>query len=91
LTAGALINAVARRLSGVGLLLREALAKGYSRSLELEADREAVRLVRGAGFDPGAARSALGRLAGVAPDNSGLAEYFSTHPALDERIRALEV
>lgn len=91
LTAGVLLDAVARRLSGVGLLLREALGKGYSRSLELEADREAVRLVRAAGFDPGAARSALGRLAGAAPDNSGLAEYFSTHPALDERIRALEV
>lgn len=91
LTAGVLLDAVARRLSGVGLLLREALGKGYSRTLELEADREAVRLVRAAGFDPGAAQSALGRLAGVAPDNSGLAEYFSTHPALDERIRALEV
>lgn len=91
LTAGVLLDAVARRLSGVGLLLREALGKGYSRALELEADQEAVRLLRAAGFDAGAAKSALGRLAGVAPDDSGIAEYFSTHPPLGERIRALGV
>ncbi len=90
LTAGAILNAVGSRLAGVGALLRDALGKGYSRSLELDADREALCLVRAAGFDPRAAQGALGRLSRVAPDNSGLAEYFSTHPALSERIRALD-
>jgi len=51
LTAKTLLNAVSSRLSGAGLLLREMVTKGYSRTLEQEADREAVRLTATAGFD----------------------------------------
>ncbi len=90
LAASAILNAVGSRLASVGALLRDALGKGYSRSLELDADREAVRFVRAAGFDPRAARRALGRLTQSAADNPGLAAYFSTHPAIRERIRALD-
>jgi predicted Zn-dependent protease len=90
LTTATILNAVTARLSGVGRMLREVLNKGYSRSLEMEADAEAVRLASAAGFDSGAAIRALQRLTQVSPDNAGLAEYFSSHPALSERIQALE-
>jgi predicted Zn-dependent protease len=90
LTAKTLLHAVSARLSGAGLLLRQMAGKGYSRALEQEADREAVRLAKAARFDPAASIRALERLRRIAPDNSGLAEYFSTHPAFAERIRDLE-
>jgi predicted Zn-dependent protease len=90
LTAKTLLNAVSARLSGTGLLLRQFLDKGYSRVLEQEADREAVRLAKAAGFDARASVRALEQLGRVSPDNSGLAEYFSTHPSFTERIRDLE-
>jgi predicted Zn-dependent protease len=90
LTASTLLNAVTARLPGAGQMLRQMVNKGYSRGLELEADREAVRLVAAAGFDPRAAIRALRRLALVSAENSGLAEYLSTHPPLSERVRELE-
>jgi len=90
LTANAFLNAIVSRLPGAGLMLRQALSKGYSRSLELEADREAVRLAAAAGFDARASIQALRRLAQVSPDVSGLAEYLSSHPPISERIRELE-
>lgn len=90
LTAKTLLNAVSARLSGAGQLIRQMVSKGYSRVLEQEADREAVRLAKAAGFDTKACIRALERLSRVAPDNSGLAEYFSTHPAFKERISDLE-
>jgi len=90
LTTNTILNAVTARLSGVGRMIREVLGKGYSRTLELEADGEAVKLAAAAGFDSGASIRALQRLAQVSPDNTGLAEYFSSHPALSERIQELE-
>ncbi len=90
MTTSTILNAVTARLSGVGRMLREVLGKGYSRSLELEADKEAVRLAAAAGFDSGASVRALQRLAKVSPDHAGLAEYFSSHPSLSERIQELE-
>ncbi len=90
LTASALLNAVTARLTGAGLMLRQLLNKGYSRELELEADREGARLAGAAGFDRRGAARALARLAQASTSNGGLAEYFSSHPPFDERIRALE-
>jgi beta-barrel assembly-enhancing protease len=90
MTASALLNAVSARLPAAGQMLRQIVGKGYSRELELEADREAVRLAAAAGFDPRAALGALRRLAQVSPGNSGLAEYLSTHPPWSERVRELE-
>ena len=90
LTANTFLNAVMSRLPVAGQMLREVVSKGYSRTLELEADREAVRLTAAAGLDPRASVRALRRLAQVSSDNAGLAEYFSSHPALSERIRELE-
>jgi predicted Zn-dependent protease len=90
LTASAILNAVTARLTGVGLMLQQVLAKGYSRKLELEADREGARLSAAAGFDSSAAARALRRLETIAAEDAGLAEYFSSHPPLAERVRALE-
>jgi predicted Zn-dependent protease len=90
LTTDILLNAVMTRLSGAGQMLHQVVSKGYSRELELEADREAVCLAAAAGFDNNASVRALQRLAQVSPDNAGLAEYFSSHPAFAERVRALE-
>jgi predicted Zn-dependent protease len=90
LTASTFLSAVTARLSGAGLMLRQVLGKGYSRELELEADREGARLAAAAGFDPGAAARALRRLARVSADNAGLLEYFSSHPPFSERVQKLE-
>ena len=90
LTASTLLNAITARLSGAGMLLREMLGKGYSRELELDADREGARLSAAAGFDPRAAARALARLAQVSPSDAGLAEYFSSHPPFAERVEKLQ-
>lgn len=90
MTANTILNAVATRFAGVGSLLQQVLSKGYSRSLELDADREAVRLMTVAGFDSSASLRALRCLERISPENAGFAEYFSSHPVVAERIRALE-
>ncbi len=85
-----LLGAVSGRMTGAGVLLRQLLDKGYSRALEQEADREAVRLMRAAGFDARASIRALERLGRTGRDTRGLAEYFSTHPSFADRISDLE-
>jgi len=90
LTANTFLHAVTARLSGAGPMLRQLIDKGYSRELELEADAEGARLAAAAGFDARAAARALRRLALVSRDHAGLAEYFSSHPPLAERVRRLE-
>jgi predicted Zn-dependent protease len=90
LTAGTFLNAVTSRLPGAGRMLHELLGKGYSRQLELDADREAVRLAGLAGFDPFAGVRAMQRLARISPDTAGLAEYSALHPPFADRIRELE-
>jgi predicted Zn-dependent protease len=82
-------DVVGRRLPAAGQVVREVLAKGYSRDQELEADGEAVRLLRAAGFDSDGGVRALERLAQYAPEQTSLGEYFSTHPRFDQRLRAL--
>lgn len=89
MAAGAVLHALSAKLAGASDMIRQVLVKGYSRSMELDADREAVRLVKDAGLDPAAAARALQRLQQIAPDTSGLAEYFSSHPSVADRIRAL--
>ncbi|MBZ5724643.1 MAG: M48 family metallopeptidase [Acidobacteriia bacterium] len=89
-TASAFLNAVTARLTGAGLMLRQVLAKGYSRDLELEADREGARLAAAAGFDSRAAVRGLRRLAQASAGSARLLEYFSSHPPLAERLQRLD-
>jgi predicted Zn-dependent protease len=90
MTANAFLSAVMARLPAAGQMLRQLLGKGYSRTLELEADREAVRLAEAAGFDARASLRALKRLARISPDMPGFAEYLSSHPSVSERVLELE-
>jgi predicted Zn-dependent protease len=90
LTANVFLNAVMSRLPAAGQMLREVMGKGYSKTLELEADQEAVHLADAAGFDATASISALQRLARVGREPSGIAEYLSSHPPIAERIRELQ-
>ena len=90
LTASTFLNAVGARLPGAGPMLRHIINQGYSRKLELEADREGVRLARAAGFDPHAAIRALSRLSQTSGFDSGTPEYFSSHPAISERVKEIE-
>jgi beta-barrel assembly-enhancing protease len=90
LTANTLLNAVMVRLPAAGQMLRQIISKGYSRTLELEADQEGARLAAAAGFDARASRDALKHLGQVSPDISGLSEYLSSHPPISERILELE-
>ena len=89
LMAELVFDLLGRRAPGAGRVVRDLLGKGYAREQELEADRAAVRLLSTAGFDAGGALRALQRLEQLGPDRAGLAEYFSTHPSLAERVRAL--
>jgi Zn-dependent protease with chaperone function len=86
----------AARIPG-GLLSQWILGAGvhlfhsaYSQDRELEADEFGARLAAAAGYDPRGAVRVLERLQHVEAD-SGLpmAEYFSSHPPLELRIRRL--
>jgi len=83
------LDVVGRRVPAAGQVIREMLGKSYSRDQELEADREAVRLLTAAGVQADGAVRALEHLAQHSPDQKGLGEYLSTHPSLDHRIRVL--
>ncbi|VGO15297.1 Metalloprotease LoiP [Pontiella desulfatans] len=72
-------------------LLGHLVQQGYSREQEFRADRFAVALVKAAGFDPqGGCRlfTLLGKCdEGVA---STIGAYFSSHPAMSDRIRRID-
>jgi len=89
LMADLVLDLVERRLPAAGRVVHQMLGKGYSREQEHEADGEAVRLMEAADIDPAGGVRVLELLAKLAPQPSGLEEYFSTHPTLEERIRAL--
>lgn len=61
----------------------------YSRGYELEADANAVRLSRAAGYDPKGIVRFLERISKM-PGMIEPPAYISTHPATAERIRRLE-
>ena len=68
------------------------LESAYSQELESEADRLGVRLAAAAKYD---ARAAVGLLAQLARLSRGaealpLGTYFSSHPAFEQRISAIE-
>jgi beta-barrel assembly-enhancing protease len=64
------------------------IASSYSRPQELEADRHAVTILRRAGHDKNVMIGALNWIMRVEGNSGG--GFLSTHPATDERIRALQ-
>jgi predicted Zn-dependent protease len=89
LMADLVFDLVERRLPAAGRAVHQMLGKGYSREQEREADREALPLMQAAGFDPAGGVRVLERLARLGASPSGLEEYFSSHPTLEQRIRDL--
>jgi len=91
----AAVNGLLRlRLRGIGQpaqqLLAHLLQQGYSREQEFRADRFAVALTKAAGFDPaGGCRlfAMLGKRDGDVASTIGT--YFSSHPALSDRIERI--
>jgi predicted Zn-dependent protease len=63
------------------------IASSYSRREELEADRHAVTILRRAGYDKAVMIRALDWIMRTEGNSGG--GFLSTHPATDERIRAL--
>jgi predicted Zn-dependent protease len=64
------------------------LASSYSRPQELEADRHAVTILRRAGYSKDVMIHALTWIMQTEGNSGG--GFLSTHPATDERIRALK-
>jgi predicted Zn-dependent protease len=64
------------------------LTSSYSRPQELEADRHAVTILRRAGYSKDVMVRALTWIKQIEGNSGG--GFLSTHPATDERIRALK-
>ena len=59
----------------------------YSRNFEYEADEYAFRLLRQNGHSPSAFASIMARLSDAKPGTTGVSNYLSSHPRIDERIQ----
>jgi Zn-dependent protease with chaperone function len=64
------------------------IARGYGRSEEYEADLHGIDILRRAGYSKDVMVDALVWIRGISGDNGG--GFLSTHPALDDRIAALQ-
>jgi len=93
-----LTSAAARAASIPGGLLSQwilstgmkLLSSAYSQDQEFDADEFGARLAAAAGYDPRAAIRAFERLQGFETEGElPLAQYFSSHPPLEERIERL--
>ncbi len=80
------LNVLSTRVSAAGPLARTLLSKGFSREQEFEADEAGMRLATRAGFDRARGAMLLRRLLERSPEEGPLAEFFASHPPLEERI-----
>lgn len=89
------VSSVSSLVTAIPVLLTQL---GYSRSFEFEADRYAVRTLATQGIPAAHFGAMLSRLdrdpdckpeADCAASESGWQDYLSTHPATEERLRAL--
>ncbi|MDR0455988.1 MAG: M48 family metalloprotease [Treponema sp.] len=85
-------NATAKRLmlfrNSVTKTMDTMLKNGYSQSQELEADREAVKILVNAGYDPLALQDMLKVLQRVQKSQKG--GFNTTHPSPADRIKNVE-
>lgn len=89
-----MISNIVIKGGAMGMLARQIvgnlLNNCYSRENELEADNYAVRLMYAADFNPNAAKTLLARLKQNSPEDLPVYNYFLSHPAIDERITAIQ-
>lgn len=71
-------------------VLLQISALGFSRELELEADREALRMLVEAGFDPHAASRSLSWFNEVTGRRQENTHWAGTHPGFSDRVRAVQ-
>jgi predicted Zn-dependent protease len=64
-------------------LIEVVLKRGYSQEQELKCDRDAVRMLVGAGYDPNGFKNFLARTTG---HEGGSHEVMSTHPGKEKRV-----
>jgi predicted Zn-dependent protease len=83
----ALLEAIIPGSGKVAPLAGTVIASSYSRPQELEADRHAVSILRRAGYSKDVMVHALTWIVKVQGNSGG--GFLSTHPATDERIKAL--
>lgn len=91
----AVINGLLRLPTrGINSQMKRTVAKlieqGYSREQEFRADRFAVALTRTAGFDPYGGSRLFSNLGKMSKASGTLNVYFSSHPAMPDRIARIE-
>lgn len=72
-------------------LLSHLIQQGYSREQEYRADRFAVALTKAAGFDPAGGSRLFKKLHVYEKDPGFMGPYFSSHPALPDRIERINL
>lgn len=90
------INGLLRlQTRGISLPVQQLLAQlaqqGYSREQEYRADRFAVALTEAAGFDPAGGSRLFEKLHVHEKDPGFMGPYFSSHPALPDRIERINL
>ena len=90
------INGLLRlQTRGISLPVQQLLAQlaqqGYSREQEYRADRFAVALTQAAGFDPAGGSRLFEKLHVHEKDPEFMGTYFSSHPALPDRIERINL
>ncbi|MDR7563312.1 MAG: M48 family metallopeptidase [Armatimonadota bacterium] len=79
-----------RAAGDVVRLLAQLAALGFSRELEVEADREALRMLVEAGFDPQAAPRTLSWFNEVTGRRQERTHWTGTHPGFADRVAAVQ-
>ncbi|MGH7809463.1 MAG: M48 family metallopeptidase, partial [Candidatus Binatia bacterium] len=84
----ALLEQLVPGSSAIAPLAGTLIARGYGRSEEYAADKHGVEILRRAGYPKETMLDALTWIRRVSGDSGG--GFLSTHPALDERIAAIQ-
>jgi predicted Zn-dependent protease len=84
----ALLEQLVPGSSAIAPLAGTLIARGYGRSEEYAADKHGVEILRRAGYAKETMLDALTWIRRVSGDGGG--GFLSTHPALDERIAAIQ-